>query len=131
MVDSVIKHRGNRKDLLAICGSSIYRKWKALVRTESRGPEQDGMLAKAGFASFSIDGVELVLDDNCPSGYFYLLDLSTWKWYCNSHRNFKLTQFRHQAEYNNGTDEYLARIFLAHNLCCTKPRNNYFTSNMS
>ena len=124
--------RGVRKNLLAVAGSALYRKWKSLVRAKEGDVNRSGDLAKAGFAAFSIDGVEIVLDDNCPASYFYMLDMSTWEWRISSKRNFKVTKFVWQAEQNNGVDEYLARVLLAHTgLICWKPQNNYITSNMS
>jgi len=131
MVDGCMKHRGSRKNLLAICGSALYRKWKSLVRSKEREVDISGMMAKAGFASFSIDGVEIVLDDNCADNYFYMLDLSTWEWRINPKRAFKVTPFKWQGEQNNGIDEYLARVLLAHNLVCWKPRNNYMATSMA
>jgi len=127
---SCMKKRGSRSNLLAVCGPTLWAKWKSWARTENRGNEQKGMLAKVGFTAFTIDDIELVLDDNCPDNYFYMLDLSTWKWFINARRNFKMTPFVWQAQTANGADEYLARILLAHNLVCTKPCNNYFTANM-
>ena len=132
MVDKCLRYRGNRKSLLAVCGSDLYRKWKTLVRAKEGDLDLSGELAKTGFAAFSIDGVELVLDDNCPSTYFYMLDLSTWEWRISPRRNFKVTPFKWQGENNNGIDEYLARVLLAHTgLICWKPRNNYMATNMS
>jgi hypothetical protein len=132
MVDKCLQHRGNRKSLLAVCGSTLYHKWKSLVRAKEAEIDITGMLAKAGFASFSIDGVELVLDDNCPANYFYMLDLETWEWRISPKRNFKVTPFKWQGEVNQGVDEYLARILLAHTgLICWKPRNNYMATNMA
>ena len=132
IVDSCMKHGAQRNNLLAVCGSTLFRKWKALVRTESQGPIQTGEMMDAGFPSFKVDGIsEIVLDDNCPDNYFYMLDLDSWTWYVNSHRNFQVTPFVWQGQHNNGTDEYLARILLAHNLTCNKPRNNYFTAAMA
>lgn len=131
MVDTCLKYRGNRKSLLAICGSALYRKWKSLVRAKEREVDISGMMAKAGFASFSIDGVEIVLDDNCPASTFYMLSLESWEWRISPVRNFKVTPFKWQGENNNGIDEYLARVLLAHNLVCWKPRLNYVATNMT
>jgi len=131
MVETCITKRGNRKNLLAICGSALYRKWKSLVRARESTIDVSGMMAKTGFESFSIDGVELVLDDNCPASTFYMLDLSTWEWRISPKRDFKVTPFKWQGENNNGVDEYLARVLLAHNLVCWKPRNNYVATSMS
>lgn len=131
MVDACVKYQGKRTNLLAICGSVLYRKWKSLVRASDRNVEHQGDLAKAGFAAFSIDGIEFVLDDNCPASYFYMLDLSKWEWRISTKRNFKVTPFKWQGENNNGIDEYLARVLLAHNLVCWKSRNNYMTTAMS
>ena len=131
MVDKCLQKRGNRNQLLAICGSKIYRKWKSLVRMKGDDVDYSGDLAKAGFASFKIDNVEIVLDDNCSENYFYMLSLGDWEWRINPKRNFRVTPFKWQGENNDGLDEYLARILLAHNLVCWKPINSYMTSAMA
>ena len=132
MVDLCLRYKGQRKNLLAVCGAALYRKWKSLVRAKEGKLDISGMMAKAGFASFQIDGVELVLDDNCAANYFYMLDLSSWEWRISPKRNFKVTPFKWQGENNDGVDEYLARVLLAHTgLICWKPRVNYMACNMS
>lgn len=132
MVDKCLQYGGDRRSLLAVCGSSLFRKWKSLVRAKEASLDQSGDLAKVGFAAFSIDGIELVLDDNCASTYFYMLDLSSWEWHISPQRNFKVTPFKWQGDTNNGVDEYLARVLLAHTgLICWKPRVNYMATNMS
>ena len=132
MVDSCLKHRGNRKRLLAVCGAALFRKWKSHVRSKEAGIDIKGMLAKAGFAAISIDGVELVLDDNVADNYFYMLELGTWEWRISPKRNFQVTKFKWQGENNDGVDEWLARVMLTHTgMICWKPRNNYMATNMS
>ena len=133
MVETCMKYKARRQDLMAVCGSALYRKWKALVRSKSNNDcDVSGMMAKAGFESFNIDGVELVLDDNCPASTFYMLDTAQWKWHISPKRNFKMTPFKSQAEYNNGIDEYLARVFLSHTgLVCEKPRTSYMATAMA
>lgn len=129
-VSAIMRHRGNRNNLLAITTPAIFLKYQSLLDAKSN-LRQDGMMAKAGFTAFTIDGIEMVLDDNCPSGYLLILDLMTWKWRINPKRNFKLTDFKWQGEVNDGVDEYLARILLRHQLYCIKPRNNLVFTSMS
>jgi len=132
MVDSCMKHGAQRNRLMAICGSGLYRKWKNLVRAKESGLSAGGSKFTVGFSEFSIDGVDIVLDDNCPASTFYMLDMDTWQWWISSKRNFKVTEFDWQGKYNNGIDEYLARVLLAHTgMICTKPRNNYITTSMN
>lgn len=131
MVDSCLKHGGKRNRLMAIAGSKLFHKWKSLVRAKENSLDTSGELFKVGFASFSIDNVEIVLDDNCPADTFYMLDMDTWQWYISSKRNFKVTDFKWQGDMNDGIDEYLGRVLLSHTgMFCNKPRNNYFTTNM-
>lgn len=131
MVEQCMRYRGNRNNLLAVCGNVLYRKWKSLVRAKERDVNITGMMAKAGFESFTIDGVEIVLDDNCPASTFYMLDLNTWEWRINPKRNFNVTPFKWQGDVTNGIDEWLARVMLGHNFVCWKPRNNYVATSMS
>lgn len=132
MVDKCLQFKGKRSELLAITGSALFRKWKSHVRAMESTIDITGMLAKAGFSAFSIDGVELVLDDNVPAGYFYMLDLSKWEWRISPKRDFKVTPFKWQGENNDGIDEYLARVLLAHTgMICWKPRTSYMATNMS
>jgi len=131
MVDSCLKHGAKRKKLLAICGSALYRQWKSLVRAKEGSLTVPGDSLKVGFSSFMIDDVEIALDDNCPASTFYMLDMDSWMWYISSKRNFLVTDFEWQGKQNDGIDEYLARVMVAHTgLVCNKPRNNYFTTAM-
>lgn len=133
MVEKCMQYKAKRTNLMAITGSALYRKWKQLVRAKSNNDcDVSGMMAKAGFEAFSIDGIELVLDDNCPASYFFMLDMEQWEWRISPKRNFKVTPFEWQGGQNNGLDEYLARILLAHTgAICWKPRTSYFATNMA
>jgi len=132
MVDSCLKHGAKRGSLLAVCGSALYLKWKALVRAKESGLSAPSDMFKVGFAAFSIDNVDIVLDDNCPANTFYMLDMDSWQWYISAKRNFLVTDFEWQGRQNDGIDEYLSRVLLAHTgLVCSKPRNNYLSLNMS
>ena len=132
MVDSCLKHGAKRGSLMAVCGSALYLKWKSLVRSKESGLTAASDMFKVGFAAFSIDGVDIVLDDNCPASAFYMLDMDSWKWYISSKRNFLVTDFEWQGKQNDGIDEWLARVLVSHTgLVCDKPRNNYISLNMS
>ena len=131
MVDKCMQYKANRTDLMAVTGSALFRKWKSLVRAKEADIDISGMMAKAGFASFSIDGIELVLDDNVADDYLYMLDMSSWEWRISPKRNFEVKPFEWQGKTNNGIDEYLSRVMLAHQLVCWKPRVNYMATNMS
>ena len=132
MVDSCLKFGAKRGSLMAVCGSALYLKWKSLVRAKESGLTAASDTFKVGFAAFSIDGVDIVLDDNCPDNTFYLLDMDSWMWYISQKRNFLVTDFQWQGSQNDGIDEWLSRVLVAHTgLVCNKPRNNYFTVNMS
>jgi len=127
---TIAQYRVNFKNVLCITTKSIFQKFQALLQPHVNTPIV-GEMAKAGFRSMSIDGIEIVIDDNVPDDYFYMLDLSTWQWRINPVRDFKLTDFKWQGENNNGTDEYLARILLAHNWVCNKPRANQVWTSMT
>ena len=132
MVDSCLKHGAKRSSLMAVCGADLYLKWKSLVRAKESGLTASSDMFKVGFAAFSIDGVDIVLDDNCPASTFYMLDMDSWMWYISSKRNFLVTDFKWQGEQNDGIDEWLSRVLIAHTgLVCNKPRNNYMTVAMS
>jgi len=52
-------------------------------------------------------------------------------WYISAKRNFLVTDFKWQGEQNDGIDEWLSRVLVAHTgLVCNKPRNNFMTVNM-
>jgi len=92
-------------------------------------------LAKYGFQTFVIDGVEFVQDSwlttNSMTTDFFLLAPSTWDLRVSPKRNFKMTGFTWQGDQVGGLDKYLARILLAGNLTCSKPNANIWKSNMA
>ena len=131
MIDGCMKRGAKRKNLLAVCGADLYRRWEMLLLTESRGAVAGGGNLSGGFVSFDLNGVTIALDDNCPDNHFYMLDTESIKWYISSQRNFDVMPWTNQATMINGADVFLSRIMLAHNFTCNKPCNNYFTHAMA
>jgi len=129
-INACMMKRGNRNDMLILTTPGIFMKYQALLDAK-HALKQDGMMAKAGFTAMTIDGIEMVLDDNCPADHLFILSLTTWQWRINPKRNFKLTGFKWQGEVNDGVDEWLARIVLRHNLVCDKPIANLVYTSMS
>ena len=119
------------------CGEDIYRSLKKYVRAK-KIDTSTGMLAKFGFQSFTIDGVEFVKDPYLHNAQltnahlmFFLLDLNSWEFRVHPQRSFLFTGFTWQAEHTGGADEWLARIFLMGNLVCWQPNANIYLSNVS
>jgi len=122
---------------LYICGEAIYRNLKKFVRAK-RIDTQTGMLAKFGFQSFTIDGVEFVKDPYLITGQltdahkrFYLIDLNCWEYRIHPQRSFLWTGMTWQGNFTNGADEDLGRIMLMGNLVCWQPNANIYLSNVS
>lgn len=131
------KETDGPRNLICIVGEAGYRALRRYVRAKridtSRGP-----LAKYGFLSFMIDDVEVVRDPYLLDGnltdsqkWFFLLDVNTWEFRVHPKRSFLFTPFTWQAQFTNGADEELARIFLRGNLCCWQPGANIWLSNCS
>ena len=122
---------------LYICGEAIYRELKKFVRAK-RIDTGTGMLAKFGFQSFTIDGVEFVKDPYLINSsltnahkMFYLLDLNTWEYRVHPQRSFLWTGFTWQGDFTNGADEDLGRIMLMGNLVCWQPNANIYLTAVS
>lgn len=129
----------DKADVIVITSNTQYRELQSQVDgRQSYKPE--GPHAKYGFESFSIDGIEIFnepwLTASINSGasttktYFYMLHLKDWKFYVDAERGLgNMTEFKHQAEIQGGTDSYLARLMFRGNFVCTQPNASMFKSN--
>ena len=143
-IDACEEHADDPPNLLAITGPANYRKLKAYVDAK-KVDTTTGSLAKYGFKTFTIDGVQVVKDSFLtaanmaawhadtygPAACFVMLNINDWEFRVSERRSFKMTPFEWQAKTANGLDQYLARILLAANLVCWKPNGSIMLNNMS
>jgi hypothetical protein len=122
--------RTKQGDYIAITTPKIFERYRSLLDARKE-LDESGDMVDAGFQSMKVDGIEIVLDDNCPANHFFMLNTTTWEWRINPKRNFKMTNFVWQGDMNDGVDEWLARIMIRHNLVCRKPIANGVFTNMS
>lgn len=124
-------------DLLAVVGDVGHLALKSEV--EGRHVYTNpGPLAKYGFNSFMLDGVEIVDDPWLRNTklansqkYMYIFNVKDWQLWLHPQRSFRTTPYVHQAMVANGYDQWLARIFLAGNLVCWKPNGSIGLFNLS
>ena len=123
-------------DRLVVCGDAQYREWLAAAESRNVNTSKPGKLAKYGFESVEIDGVEFVKDrylgaNSTREKYFFLLDMNTWHYEVDKDRNYKLTDAVWQGSIDGGADYWLQRIAVAHRFYCDKCNSNMYLSAVS
>jgi hypothetical protein len=120
-------------DLMAVTSSAIFQSLQSEVETRDIYTRDGSKMAKYGFNSMMIDGVEIVEDPwlnlntwGTATGYktsefFALLHLPDWELRIHPRRAMKFTGFTWQGEVVNGYDKWLARILTAGNFICWQP----------
>jgi len=134
LADAIALYTEMPGDLLAITSHTNFRRLKSQV--EAQRIYNPGRLAKYGFNSMEIDGIEVVAEpyleqDSDRKKYFMLINIPDWEFRVHPSRAFKVTDFKWQGDVPNGLDEFLGRVMLAGNLVCWRPSASLFRSNMS
>jgi len=128
-------HSDAKNDIEVYTCSTLFNKMKA--EAEAKGVYSPGKgRMDIGFDDMYVDGYRIVevprlQTDSTMQNWVFICNMSKWELRVHPERNFKMTDFKHQAEQINGVDQYLARIFLAGNLMCWQPNANMFLSNVS
>ena len=123
------------EDMMCFTSSVVFRALQAAVEAH-HGYPPPGKMAKFGFSSMMIDGIEIVVDPHlnkvaADKQKLALLHLPDWYLKLSPERSFKLTDFRWQGEVANGYDKWLARALVAGNLCCLKPNGSLYRDAMN
>ena len=140
MYDKVSMY-ADKADVIVVTSNTNYRSLQSQVDGRQSYKPQ-GMHAKYGFESFSIDGIEvfaepwLTASQNSSASttvnYFYMLHLKDWTFHVDADRGLgNLSEFKHQAEIQGGTDAYLARLMFRGNFVCTQPNASMFKSGVT
>ncbi|KPJ70372.1 MAG: hypothetical protein AMS14_10840, partial [Planctomycetes bacterium DG_20] len=131
----ILRYQSGNPALMAICSEEIFDKLKAQVEARHIYTRDGSRLAKYGFETFMIDGVEVVQDSwlslNSKANYFLMLTLDSWELRIHPMRSFTMTDFVWQGDRDGGRDEWLSRILIAGNNVCWQPNANYWGSNWS
>jgi len=122
------------QDLICLVGSVGHLALKREI--ESRHMYVNpGPLAKYGFDSFTIDGLEVVHDPYLRNSlvgnahkWLLILNIKDWEFRLHPQRAFEVAPFTHQGNVPNGVDMWLSRIYLAGNLVCWKPSGSIWLS---
>jgi hypothetical protein len=110
---------GNKKPDLAFTTQTIFNKLWARVQPQQRFLDGKSELAKVGFSGINFNGhMEVIVDNHCPSGYFYCLNTDYWKLVLNRHRNFYWTAEKTPTD----QDAYVRQLLTMGNLICVQPR---------
>lgn len=129
-------------DLLAVMGSDIFQQYQAQVEARHVYNRDGSLLAKYGFNTLVLDGVEFVEDPSLNEDYnsgtsgngdlcsewFFLLHIPDWEMRIHPRRSLKLTNFTWQGDQANGLDASLARVLCSGNLVCWQPNASAWKS---
>ena len=134
-----------------VLGPVLWRAYKAWVKADEVQVNPSKSMRQYGFQTFTMDGVEFVLDDTLtseavvdykgctsltattygPQMWFLMLYLPSWKFYIHKKRSFWMMPTKWQGDIENGYDRWLIRGFLRCAAACWQPNANLFHYNMS
>ncbi len=124
-------------DYLCVVGPTIHLALKSWVEAK-KVMLKDGPLAKFGFNSFTLDGVEVVEDPYLKNSVLsnahkmmFIFNVNTWQLRVHPERSFKMTPFVWQGDRVGGLDQWLARVLFAGNLVCWAPNSNIMLTNVT
>lgn len=110
---------GQKKPNLAFTTQTIFNKLWARVQPQQRFLDGKSELAKVGFSGINFNNhMEIIVDNHCPSGSFYLLNTEYWKLVLNRNRNFYWTDPKTPTD----QDAYVRQLLTMGNFICTQPR---------
>lgn len=132
-------------DYLCIVGPTIFLALKSELESRHIYQRDGSPLAKYGFNTMMIDGIEVVEDPWLTSTFYlegtsttlaaekwmFLLNVQDWELRLHPKRAFAFTGFNWQGDRANGYDEWLARVMLAGNFCCWRPNGSIYLNNVS
>ena len=126
------------KDLKVIVGDANFLALQTEVESKHIYNRDGSELAKFGFNTMMIDGMEIINDSmlsatNATNAnqWVFMLNLNDWEFRINRRRNFQIQPFTDQGDIAGGLDAYLGRIKLGANLVCWKPNGSCFRSAVS
>ena len=141
------RYRPANAKLYCLVGEALFQQFQSQVEARHLYDREGkaGSLAKYGFTTFTIDGVEFVQESYLstlgtsvahntsyyPATWIFIIDPETWELRMHPSRALKMTGFTWQGDVVGGQDKWLARIMAAGNLVCWQPNANCFLSNMS
>lgn len=123
---------------LTVTGPALFRKLKREVMSWQNYPMTGKTrLARFGFHSMEIDGVEYVKDQFLRNSvasnahkWAFNLHINDYELRLHPQRSFAFTGFKWQGDVADGYDEWLGRIMTAGNFVCWKPNESIWRSNV-
>jgi len=135
-VAAVSLYADGPQDLLCVVGDSIFLELQSQVEARHIYSRDGSLLAKFGFRTLMLDGVEVVADPYLRNSiltnsqkYFFIYNIPDWELRLHPRRAFNFTGFTWQGDKAGGYDEWLARIMLAGNLINWKPSSSIMLLN--
>ncbi len=102
---------------IGVCNQQVYNAIGTLAQLQSRQMTTD-QTGKLGFSKgLEFEGIPIVVDDNCPSGELYFLNLNHLMLRMHDIADFYATEFRKPAN----QEMLLKYVFCTLNLVCDKP----------
>ena len=124
---------------LYVCGPAIFRSLQSQVEARhSYGRVGGTLLAKYGFTTLEIDGLEVVLDPFLRNSiatnahkWTFLLHVPDFELRLHPRRAFEFTGMTWQGDRADGYDEWAGRIMLAGNSILWDPNKSIYNSNVA
>jgi hypothetical protein len=125
-------------DVVCVVGPVLFDVFRSLA--ESKIPQQlpKNSVARYGFDSVYIDGVEIICDYMLTAAKLsgnaskiFFLNLPKWTLELHPDRNFEMEPFTPQGNIIGGRDIRLSHVKVAGNFYCTQPASSLYGSNWS
>lgn len=115
---------GDTKPTMIITTRDLKSKAESIIQAQQRFPTMNKEMADAGFANIEFNGIPIVGDVQCPSGYLYGLDMDSYELRVHSDYNFVSDPWEDlkQAGFRN---TLVKVIYLVCNLLCTQRQTNF------
>ncbi len=99
----------------------IYDALWAQCQPQQRFLNPASVLAKVGFRGIEIDGMQILVDRHCPSGYIFGLNTDYFKFIIHKKKNFIWTSNKDLID----ADAYVRQLLFKGNLICTSRRYQF------
>lgn len=117
---------GSEKPDLAITTPAIYNALWAQALPHQRILSDKSVLGRFGFTGLEIDGCQIMVDKNCPSGRMYIINTNFWKFILHKNKAFYWTP--EKSLYDSAA--YVRQLLVKGNFICTSRRMNAKLTNV-
>ena len=112
---------------LCFTTQDIYDALWAQVQPSQRALNDNTVLARVGFKGIEIDGMQILVDRHCPSGYMFGLNTDYFKFVIHKKKNFVWTENKKLID----ADAYVRQLLVKGNIFTSARRYHFKASGLT